>query len=221
MEHVESLGTAQSSALTTNKLIRNTYTLLGLTLAFSALMAGVSMMFNWPPLPMWLLLVGVIGFPILIEKNINSGASIALVFAYTGFLGASLGPILSFFLATSQGSMVVMQALGGTAVIFFGLSAYAFSTRKDFSFMGGFLCVGALVAFLAGIAAYFFNMPTLSLAVSAAFVLISSGFILFQTSQIVNGGETNYVRAAVTLYISIFNLFVSLLRLLGAFSGRD
>jgi modulator of FtsH protease len=146
---------------------------------------------------------------------------IVCVFALTGWLGLTLGPILSYYLATPNGSQLVMQALGATAVIFFALSAYAFITRKDFSFMGGFLLVGLLVAFLGGLAAIFFNMPALWLAVSAAFILLSSGLILYQTSAIVNGGETNYIMATVTLYVSLYNIFVSLLNLLGALTGND
>jgi len=146
---------------------------------------------------------------------------IVCVFALTGFMGMTLGPILSLYLAMPNGDQLVMQALGATAFIFFALSAYALVSRKDFSFMGGFLFVGLLVAFLAGLAALFFNMPALSLAVSAAFVLLASGLILYQTSAIVNGGETNYIMATVTLYVSLYNLFLSLLHLLRAFSGDD
>jgi len=221
MENVEVLSQVQSSTLTTNKLIRNTYTLLGLTLAFSALCSGLAMVFRLPALPWFITLIGYFALLFLTTKFRNSSAGIVCIFALTGFMGATLGPILSVFLASSQGTVIVMEALGGTAVIFFGLSAYAFTTRKDFSFMGGFLCVGVLVAFLAGIAAIIFHIPALSLAVSAAFILISSGFILYQTSQIIHGGETNYIMATVTLYVQIYNLFVSLLHILSVFSGDD
>jgi len=221
MEQIETLNHSQTQTLTTNRLIRNTYTLLALTLAFSAAMAGVAMLFNFPFLGPWVTLLGYFGLLFLTTKFRNSSMGIVCVFALTGFMGFTLGPILSVYLKMPHGSQLVMQALGATAFIFFALSAYALTTRKDFSFMGGFLFVGALVAFLAGLAAIFFNLPTLSLAASAAFVLISSGIILYQTSAIVNGGETNYIMATVTLYVSLYNIFVSLLRLLSAFSGDD
>ncbi|MCL1861460.1 MAG: Bax inhibitor-1/YccA family protein [Proteobacteria bacterium] len=221
MEHIETLSHSQTRTLAANRLIRNTYTLLALTLAFSAVMAGVSMSFQLPFFNPIVFLLVYFGLLFLTTKFRNSGMGIVCVFALTGFLGMTLGPILSFYLATPHGSQLVMQALGATAFIFFALSAYALISRKDFSFMGGFLFVGVLVAFLAGLAALFFNLPTLSLAVSAAFVLLSSGIILYQTSAIVNGGETNYIMATVTLYVSLYNLFLSLLRLLSVFSGDD
>lgn len=221
MENIQILGRDQTSALATNRLIRNTYTLLALTLAFSAMTAGLSMALQLPYFGPWITLLGYFGLLFLTTKLRNSAAGVVCVFALTGFMGATLGPILSVYLATPNGSQLVMQALGATAFIFFTLSAYAFYSRKDFSFMGGFLFVGALVAFLAGLAAVFFDMSTLSLAVSAAFVLIASGLILYETSAIIHGGETNYVMATVALYVSIYNLFVSLLHLLGAFSGDD
>jgi modulator of FtsH protease len=220
MEAFNTLGQSQDRTLVTNRLIRNTYTLLALTLAFSALMAGVAI---WAELPS----LGLLSLPVyfgllyLTTKFRNSSAGIVCVFALTGFMGATLGPILSYYLSTAHGATIVMQALGGTALVFFALSAYALTTRKDFSFMGGFLFVGVLVAFVGGIAAVIFSIPALSLAVSAAFILLSSGLILYQTSAIVNGGETNYIMATVTLYVAIYNLFVSLLNILGAFSGDD
>jgi len=143
------------------------------------------------------------------------------VFALTGFMGLTLGPIISMYLSIPNGDQIVMTAMGGTGVIFLGLSGYALTTRKNFSFLGGFLMVGILVAFLAGIASLFFSMPGLSLAVSAMFILLMSGLILYQTSEIIHGGETNYIMATVTLFISIYNLFISLLQLLGAFGGND
>jgi modulator of FtsH protease len=139
----------------------------------------------------------------------------------TGFMGLTLGPIINLYLATANGSQLVMTALGGTGVIFLALSGYALTSRKDFSFMGGFLMVGILVAFLGGIAAMIFSMPLMSLVVSGMFVLLMSGMILYQTSDIIHGGETNYILATVTLYISIYNLFLSLLHLLTAFAGED
>jgi modulator of FtsH protease len=220
MENTEVLSHGQTSVLTTNRMIRNTYTLLAMTLTFSAVMAGVSMLINFPFLGLWTL-AGYFGLFFLTTKFRNSAAGIVCVFALTGFMGMTLGPILSFYLQTPNGAALVMQALGITAFIFFALSAYALVTRKDFSFMGGFLFVGLLVAFFAGLAAIFFNIPTLSLAVSAAFVLLASGLILYETSAIIHGGETNYIMATVSLYVSIYNLFISLLHLLRAFSGDD
>ncbi len=209
------------SALQTNKLLRNTYALLALTLGFSAVTAGMSMAFNLPHPGIILTLIGYFGLLFLTAKLRNSVWGIAAVFALTGFMGFTLGPIISAYLSLPNGSQIVMQALGGTGIIFLALSAYAIKSEKDFSFMGGFLFVGILVAFLAGLAAIFFQMPGLSLAVSAMFVLLMSGLILYQTSEIIHGGETNYIMATVTLYVSIYNLFTSLLHLLGAFSGND
>ena len=143
------------------------------------------------------------------------------IFVFTGFLGAILGPMLNFYLAMPNGPELVMQALGGTAVVFFGLSAYALTTRKDFSYMGGFLMVGLLVAIIAMVANIWLAIPALSLTISAAVVLIMSGLILFDTSRIINGGETNYIRATVSLYLNIYNLFIHLLHLLTALSGND
>jgi len=211
----------QPSALATNKVIRNTYILLSLTLLFSAVTAGLSMALNLPQPGMLLTMVGYFGLLFLTSKFRNSGLGLVFVFALTGFMGLTLGPIISLYLHLPNGHQLVMTALGATGVIFLGLSGYALTSRKDFSFMGAFLMVGILVAFLAGLAAVFFTMPGLSLAVAAMFVLLMSGLILFQTSQLVHGGETNYIMATVSLYVSIYNLFLSLLQLLGAFSGDD
>ncbi|MBD3635236.1 MAG: Bax inhibitor-1/YccA family protein [Methylophaga sp.] len=212
---------SQQSVLETNKLLRNTYSLLAMTLVFSAMTAGLSMALNLPHPGILLTLIGYFGLLFLTAKLRNSVWGLASVFALTGFMGFTLGPIVNMYLGLPNGSQIVMQALGGTGIIFFALSAYAVKSQKDFSFMGGFLFVGILVAFLAGLAAFFFEMPGLSLAVSAMFVLLMAGLILYETSQIVNGGETNYIMATVTLYVSIYNLFTSLLHLLGAFSGDD
>ncbi len=212
---------SQQSVIQTNKLLRNTYSLLAMTLVFSAMTAGLSMAFNLPHPGIMLTLIGYFGLLFLTVKLQNSVWGLASVFALTGFMGFTLGPIVNAYLGLPNGHEIVMQALGGTGIIFFGLSAYAVKSQKDFSFMGGFLFVGILVAFLAGLAAIFFSMPGLSLAVSAMFVLLMAGLILYQTSQIVNGGETNYIMATVTLYVSIYNLFTSLLHLLGAFSGDN
>lgn len=205
-----------------NKLIRNTYTLLSLTLLFSAMTAGISMALNLPYMGPLVTLGGYFGLLFLTSRLRNSAWGLASVFALTGFMGLTLGPLVNAYTqAFSNGSELVMLAMGGTGAIFLGLSGYALTTRKDFSFMGGFIMVGVLVAFLAGIGALIFNIPALSLAVSAMFVLLMSGFILYQTSDMVHGYETNYIMATVALYISIYNLFTSLLHLLGAFAGED
>lgn len=203
------------SVLATNRVLRNTYALLSMTLLFSAATAGLSVALNLPHPGLLLTLVGYFGLLFLTTRFRNSGLGLVFVFALTGFMGLTLGPIVSAYLSLPNGGQLVMTALGGTGAIFIGLSAYALTSRRDFSFLGGFLMAGILVAFLAGLGAFFFEMPMLSLAVSAMFVLLMSGLILFETSQIINGGETNYVMATVTLYISIYNLFLSLLQLLG------
>lgn len=219
-ERVISAGRQQ--ALEINKVVRNTYTLLAMTLLVSALTAGFAMIANAPPMHFLLVLGGYFGLLFLTNALRNSAWGILSVFALTAFMGYTLGPILNFYIgAFSNGSQLVAMAFGGTAAIFLGLSAYALTTRKDFSFMGGFLFAGILVAFLAALGALVFSMPGLSLAVSAMFILLMSGLILFQTSQIVNGGETNYIMATVTLYVALFNLFTSLLHLLGVFGGDD
>ncbi len=215
------IARSQESVLATNSVIRNTYILLSMTLLFSAATAGLSVALNLPHPGLLITLVGYFGLLFLTAKFRNSGLGVLFVFALTGFMGLTLGPIISAYLSIPGGSQIVMTAMGGTGAIFLGLSGYALTTRKDFSFLGGFLMVGILVAFLAGLAAFFFNMPGLALAVSTMFILLMSGLILYQTSQIVNGGETNYVMATVTLYVSIYNLFTSLLHLLGAFGSND
>ena len=206
----------------TNKLIRNTYTLLAMTLAFSALTAGIAMIVNMPPLHWLVTIGGYLALLFLTAKSANSAMGLVWIFALTGFMGLTLGPILNFYVhAFSNGPQLVMMAFGGTAAIFLGLSGYALTTRRDFSFLGGFLMVGILVAFLAGIAAIMFSIPGLSLAVSAMFILLMSGFILFQTSQLVHEPNTNYILATVSLYVSIYNLFTSLLYIFGIFGGDD
>ena len=212
---------AQPSVLATNKVIRNTYILLSMTLVFSALTAAASMVLKLPHPGLLITFAGYFGLLFLTTRFRDSGLGLLFVFALTGFMGYTLGPILNAYLSLPNGNQLVMTALGATGVIFLSLSGYALTSRKDFSFMGAFLMVGILVAFLAGIAAAFFTMPGLSLAVAAMFVLLMSGLILYQTSQIIHGGETNYIMATVTLYVSIYNLFLSLLQLLGAFSGDD
>ncbi len=212
------LSTADVAA---NRVLRNTYLLLAATLAFSALTAGTALALNLPHPGLIITLVGYFGLLFAVTKTRNSAMGIAFVFALTGFMGYTLGPILGYYLtAVPNGSGVVANAFGITAITFTALSVYAVKSRRDFSFMRGFLFVGVLAAFLLGLAAIFFNMPMVSLAVSGLFVLLMSGMILWQTSDIVNGGETNYIMATVSLYVSLFNLFTSLLHLLG-FSSED
>ena len=208
------------AALATNKVIRNTYLLLAMTLAFSALTAAASMAMKLPHPGLVITLVGYFGLLFLTTRFRDRAVGLAFVFGLTGFMGYTLGPILNAYLGMPNGPQLVMTALGATGAVFLGLSGYALTSRRDFSFMGGFLMVGILVAFLAGLGAIFFDMPVLSLAVSAMFVLLMSGLILYQTSNIIHGGETNYIMATVTLYVSIFNLFTSLLHLLG-FANRE
>jgi modulator of FtsH protease len=211
----------QAGALATNKVLRNTYSLLAMTLLFSAATAGTSLALNLPHPGLLLTLAGYFGLLFATAKFRNSGLGLVCVFALTGFMGYTLGPILSGYLSLANGGQIVMTAMGGTGVIFLGLSGYALTSRKDFSFLGSFLMVGILVAFLAGLAAFFLEMPALSLAVSAMFILLMAGLILFETSNIIHGGETNYIMATVSLYVSIFNLFTSLLHLLGFMGGEE
>lgn len=211
----------QSAGLSTNKVLRNTYSLLSLTLLFSALTAGTSMALNLPHPGIILTLAGYFGLLFATAKFRNSSMGLVFVFALTGFMGYTLGPILNSYLGMANGGQIVMTAMAMTGAIFLGLSGYALVTRKDFSFIGSFLMVGIIVGFLAGLAAVFFNMPALSLTVSAVFVLLMSGLILYETSNIIHGGETNYIMATVTLYVSIFNLFTSLLHLLGFMNGEE
>ena len=214
----QSATTVMDSAA--HRVLRNTYMLLSLCLGFAAVTAGTSAALGLPHPGIIITLVGYFGLLFLVTKYRDRGVGVALVFALTGFMGYTLGPIISQYLNMPNGTQIVMTALGGTAAIFMGLSAYVLVSKRDMSFMGGFLMIGILVAFLAGLAAIFLNIPALSLTVSAAFVLLMSGLILYETSNIVHGGETNYVMATVTLFVSIFNLFTSLLHLLG-FAGRE
>ncbi len=201
-------------------VLRNTYMLLSMTLLFSGATAFFAMATNAPSLGLFTI---VIYFGLLFGTSAlrNSAWGVLMVFLLTGFLGYTLGPLLNAVLRFPQGPQVIATALTGTGVIFVGLSAYALTTKKDFSFMGGFLAVGIMVAFLAGLANIFFQLPILSLAISGVMVLLMSCLILYQTSEIIHGGEDNYIMATVTLYVSIYNLFVSLIQLLMAFSGED
>lgn len=211
---------SEESVLSTNKVIRNTYTLLAMTLVFSAITAGISMIIN-PPM---LLAIGALiaGFILtfVINKKQNSAAALPLVFAFTGLFGFALGPILNSYLAMANGGQIVMTAMGMTAATFLGLSAYVLTSKKDFSFMGGFLAAGMMVVMISMVALFalpFFgvHIPALHLAFSAAVVLLMAGFIVYDTSNIVNGTYTNYIMATVSLYTSIFNLFIHLLSLVG------
>jgi len=219
MQDVTQVSRTRESALQTNTVLRNTYALLSMTLLFSAAMAAVSIFANIPPMVALICSFGAIGILMFVlPKFDESAAGIGIVFLATGMLGLGLGPMLSMYLSLPNGGSIVTTAMGGTGVIFLALSAYVLTTKKDFSFMGGFLMVGLIVIFGAAILNIFMSIPALSIAVSAAMVLLMSGFILFDTSRIVNGGETNYIRATVSLFINIFNLFTSLLHLLGIMS---
>lgn len=211
----------QESAVVVNKVLRNTYMLLAMTLGFSALTAGFAMASNAAPVNIWMMLIGFYGLLFLTHKLANSAWGLLSVFALTGFMGYTLGPILNMYMATSNGSQLVMTALGGTAAIFVGLSGYALVSRKDFSFLGGFMMAGFVVLLVAMVANLFLQIPALHLAMSAGFMLFSSAAILMQTGAIVNGGERNYILATVTLYVSLYNIFISLLNLLTAFSGDE
>ena len=213
---------SEASILATNKVLRNTYLLLSMTLVFSAMTAGLSMYLELPHFGMLITFGGYFGLLFLTTKFSQSSLGILFVFALTGFMGLTLGPILNNYIsALDNGHEIIATALGGTGVMFLGLSGYVLTTRKDFSFIGGFLMIGILVAFLAGIGAFIFNIPALSLAVSAMFILLMSGLILYQTSEIIHGGETNYILATITLYIAIYNMFLSLLHILGVVGGND
>ena len=214
---------SSESVLSTNKLIKNTYTLLSGTLIWSALMAVVSMAIAPPPMISLVSSLGALGLIwFVLPRTANSSAGLWVVFALTGLLGFGLGPTLNYYIAAlSNGPQIIATAFGGTGIIFLGLSGYALSTRHDFSFMGGFIFAGMLVVMMASLAGLFLHMPALHLAISAAVILLMSGYILFETSQMVNGGQTNYIVATVGLYLAILNIFTSLLQLLGAMSGDD
>ena len=208
--------------VSSNKVLKNTYLLLSATLAFSAVMAMVSMVVG---VPSWMYLVSVIGAMVLgifvLPRTANSSSGIGVIFLITGLLGFGLGSILTMYLALPNGPQVIATAFAGTGIIFLGLSGYALTSKRDFSFMGGFLFAGMMVVILAMIANIFLQMPALALAVSSGIILLMSGFILFDTSRIVRGGETNYIMATYGLYLSIFNIFISLLQILDIMSGDD
>lgn len=217
MQRREAVVTGQEAS----RVLRNTYMLLAMTLGFSALTAMFSMASNAQPVNIWLMLIGFYGLLFLTHKLANSAWGLAAVFALTGFMGYTIGPVLNMYMSMAGGSEIVAMAFGGTAAIFLGLSAFALITKKDFSFLSGFLMAGFIVILVAFIANLFLQMPALNLVLSAGFMLFSSAVILYQTGAIVHGGETNYILATVTLFVSIYNLFVSLLNLLMAFSGQE
>ena len=208
-----------AAALATNKVLRNTYLLLAMTLAFSALTAGVSAAMRLPHPGLVLTLIGYFGLLFLTARFRDRALGVAFVFALTGFMGYTLGPILNAYLGLAHGGQIVLTALAGTAATFVGMSGFALVSRRDFSFMGSLLTAGILVAFLAGLGALLLELPTFSLVVSAAFVVLMAGLILYETDAIIRGGESNYITATVTLYVSIFNLFTSLLHLVGLSDG--
>ena len=220
----ETVSTIRSSeaALATNKLIRNPYTLLSMTLLFSALTASVSVFLNLGPMANLLSLGGallLIWF--VLPRTANSAAGLGVVFGITGLLGLGLGPTLNYYLAMSNGPQLIGMAMGGTGVIFLTLSGYALTTRKNFSFMGGFLITGLVVALVASLANIFFAIPALSLGISAVVIMVMSGFILYDTSRMIHEPHGNYLMMTVSLYLNIFNIFVNLLHLLGALSSDD
>ncbi|MEZ7819345.1 Bax inhibitor-1/YccA family protein [Candidatus Njordibacter sp. Uisw_039] len=220
-DQIQFSSSAKESALATNKVLRNTYALLSMTLIFSAVTATMAIASNAAPVNWIIQLVVLFGTLFALHKFKNSVWSIPLVFFFTGFLGYTAGPIVNFYLGMANGGDIVTTALAMTGITFLGLSAYAISSRKDFSFMGGFLMIGLILVVIASVANIFFAIPALSLAISAVGVLVFSGFILYDTSRMVNGGETNYVMMTVSLYLNIYNLFLMLLHLTGAFSGDD
>ncbi len=214
-------GSAEASALSTNKVLRNTYMLLSMTLLFSAITATAAIFTNAQPIGFIGLIIGFYGLLFATHKLANSSWGILAVFALTGFMGYTIGPIINVFLQTSAGSQIVVQALAGTGLIFFSLSGYALVSRKDFSFLNSFVFAGIAIILISIVANIFLKIPAISLAISAAFMLISSAIILQQTSSIIHGGERNYILATVTLFVSLYNIFLSLLNILGFLSGDD
>lgn len=205
----------QGHGISINKVLKNTYVLLGMTLAFSALTATIATMMQiGSGFSLVLMLVGF-GLLFVVSKTADSSKGLFWVFMFTGVMGASLGNMLNHYLAMPNGPSLIMQALGSTALIFFALSGYVLTSRKDFSFMGGFLMAGMIVVLIAMVANWFFAIPLMQVVISSVVVLIMSGFILFDTSRIIHGGETNYIRATVSLYLNLFNIFVHLLAIFG------
>ena len=221
-QNYSTVSQRSTSAIATNKVLRNTYLLLSMTLLFSGFTAALSMLMNTPPMTY---LISVIGGMVIamfvLPRFANSPAGIGIVFLITGMLGFGLGPVLSMYASLPNGGNIITLSLGGTGVIFMGLSAYALATKKDVSFLGGFLMVGFLLVLLAALANIFLQIPAMSLMISAVVIMIMSGFILYDTSRIIHGGETNYVLATIGLYMTIFNIFISLLQILGIMSNDD
>ncbi|KOE63532.1 Bax inhibitor-1 family protein [Aggregatibacter actinomycetemcomitans] len=214
------VSTQEESLLSTHKVLRNTYFLLALTLAFSAVVAYVSMAMNLPRPGLILMLVSFYGLLFLTNALANSALGILSAFAFTGFLGYTVGPILNAYVSAGLGDAIVL-ALAGTAATFFACSAYVLTTKKDMSFLSGTILALFVVLLLGMIASFFFQFPALYVSISALFVVFSTMGILYETSNIIHGGETNYIRATVSLFVSIYNLFISLLNLLSFFSSRD
>jgi len=207
--------------LETNKVLKNTYTLMSMTLLFSAAMAGLAMFLQVPHMvSLGTSVVALLLLWFVLPRVDESAAGLGVVFAVTGLLGFGVGPMVSYYLSLPHGAATVMTAMGGTGAIFLALSGYVLTTKKDFSFMGGMLMVGMIVVLGAALIGIFVNMPAMQLMISAAIVLLMSGFILFETSRIITGGETNYIRATVSLFLSILNIFTSLLHILGV-AGDD
>ncbi|MGR6780523.1 Bax inhibitor-1/YccA family protein [Moritella viscosa] len=211
---------SQASVLATNKVLKNTYMLLAMTLAFSALVAAAVVTLNLPSPGFIITLVGVYGLMYLTEKNRNNSMGILFVFMFTGFLGYTVGPLINRYLGAGMGDIVVM-AFAGTAFTFFALSAYVLTTKKDMSFLNGMMMAGFVVLLIAMVGNFFLQIPALSLAISAMFILFSSAAILMQTSSIIHGGETSYISATVTIFLSLYNIFVSLLQILGIMGSDD
>lgn len=221
-QNLSTVSQRSTSAIATNKVLRNTYMLLSLTLLFSGFTAAISMLMNMPPMTY---LISVIGGMVIamfvLPRFANSPAGIGIVFLITGLLGFGLGPILTMYASLPNGGNIITLSLAGTGAIFMGLSAYVLTTRKDFSFLGGFLMVGFLLVLLAALANIFLQIPAMSLMISAVVIMVMSGFILYDTSRIIHGGETNYVLATIGLYMTIFNIFISLLQILGIMGNDD
>ena len=217
-----SINQGAERALSANKVLKNTYLLLAATLGFSAVTATLSVALDMPP---WTYMAAVIVSMLLgifvLPRTANSASGVGVIFGITGLLGFGLGAILTQYLALPQGPQIVGTAFGGTALIFLGLSGYALTSKRNFSFMGGFLFAGMMVLVVAMLANIFLAMPALSLAISAGIILVMSGFILFDTSRIARGEETNYIMATYGIYLSMFNIFISLLQILGIMGGDD
>ena len=214
------VNSQEESLLSTHKVLRNTYFLLGLTMAFSAVVAYISMRLNLPYPNLVVLLVGFYGLLFVTNRLANSARGILAVFAFTGFMGYTIGPILNMYVARGMEDLI-MLAFAGTAIVFFACSAYVLTTKKDMSFLSTAIFSLFIVLLLGIVASFFFQIPALAVGISALFVVFSTMTILYETSNIIHGGETNYIRATVSIYVSIYNLFISLLRLLSIFSSNE